>query len=56
MREMGKVPPEQTMKDEKEMLEAKGMTYEEFTATEEWKEVARQGMRRFSDPGMSTKR
>ena len=51
--EMGRVPPEQTMRDKQEMLKEKGMTWAEFTATEEWKEMAVRGMHaRFNNPGV----
>lgn len=41
MEELGRVPPEQTIRDKQEMLKEKGMTYEEFATTEEWWEYRR---------------
>ena len=54
LKEMRSVPPEQTIRDQQEMLEEKGMTWAEFTATEEWKEMATRAMHaRFNNPGIS---
>ena len=51
--ESGKIPPSQTKKDKQEMLREKGMTWEEFTKTDEWMEMAIQGMHaRFNSPGI----
>ena len=49
--ELGRVPLSQTERDKEEMLMEKGMTWIEFTKTDEWKEMAIRGMRaRFNDP------
>ncbi len=54
LEDIGKVPPEQFRRDKREMLEEKGMTWAEFTATEEWKEMATRAMHaRFNNPGIS---
>ena len=51
--ESGTVHPSQTKKDKQEMLKEKGMTWEEFTETDEWMEMAMQGMHsRFDNPGI----
>ena len=49
--EVGKVPPEQTMQDKREMLEEKGMTWGQFIQTEECRKAAKKAERyRFTAP------
>ena len=49
--ECGKVPPEQTMADEAEMLKELGMTRAQFTATEEYMKTAQEmAEKRFTTP------
>ena len=57
LEETGKVPPEQTARDEQEMLEELGMTMEEFTCSKEYLEVAKEMMDwRFSSPDIFQKK
>ena len=54
--ELGRAPLSQTERDMKEMLMEKGMTWDEFTETDEWMEMAIRGMHaRFNDPGILPK-
>ena len=55
--EIGKVPPEQTMRDKEEMLREKGMTSMEFSTSKEHVEEARRRMAyRFSSPEVFRKK